>query len=77
MAHDRIETRTDVMMGKPVIAGTRVTVEQILRECALGLTPVQISDQYPGVKPADVASALAFAADYLSYEATVAFAHGR
>ncbi len=61
MAHDGIETRTDVMMGKPVIAGTRVTVEQILRECALGLTPVQIADQYQGVKPSDVASALASA----------------
>ncbi len=61
MARDGIETRTDVMMGKPVIAGTRVTVEQILRECAVGLKPVQISDQYPGVKPTDVASALAFA----------------
>jgi uncharacterized protein (DUF433 family) len=68
MAHDRIETRTDVMMGKPVIAGTRVTVEQILRECALGLTPAQIAQQYQGVKPTDVASALAFAADYLSHE---------
>jgi uncharacterized protein (DUF433 family) len=72
MARDRIEIRPDVMLGKPVIRGTRVTVEQILRECALGLTAQQIVDQYPGLERADVGAALAFAADYLGREVTIA-----
>lgn len=72
MAHQRIEIRPDVMLGKPVIRGTRVTVEQVLRECALGLTAGQIVEQYPALKPADIAAALAFAADYLGREVTIA-----
>ena len=60
------------MSGKPVIAGTRVTVEQILRECAAGLTAEEISQQYAGVRPSDVTAALAFAADYLGHETTFA-----
>ena len=72
MAHERIEIRPDVMLGKPVVRGTRVTVEQVLRECALGLTAPQIVDQYPGLQQADIAAALAFAADYLGREVTVA-----
>lgn len=72
MAHERIEIRPDVMLGKPVVRGTRVTVEQVLRECALGLTAQQIVDQYPGLQQADIAAALAFAADYLGREVTVA-----
>lgn len=72
MAHERIEIRSDVMLGKPVIRGTRVTVEQILRECALGMTAAEIAEQYPRLAPADVQAALAFAADYLGREVAVA-----
>jgi uncharacterized protein (DUF433 family) len=60
------------MFGKPVIRRTRVTVEQILRECAVGLTAAEIADQYPQVTPADVQAALAFAADYLRREGSLA-----
>jgi hypothetical protein len=35
------------MQGKPVIVGTRVTVEQIVRECARGLSIVEVARQYP------------------------------
>lgn len=72
VVHPRIEMNVDVMVGKPVIRGTRVTVEQILRECAQGLTAAQIAEQYPRIEEADIQAALAFAADYLSRE--VAFA---
>ncbi len=72
MAHERIEIRPDVMLGKPVVLGTRVTVGQVLRECALGLTAQQIVEQYPGLQPTDIAAALAFAADYLGREVTIA-----
>lgn len=60
MTHDRIETNPAVMGGKPVIRGTRVTVEQIVRECSRGLTPGDIAEQYPRVKLEDVAAALAY-----------------
>jgi len=39
MAHERIEINPKVMIGKPVIAGTRITVELILRELGAGMTP--------------------------------------
>lgn len=70
--HSRIEIDPAVMMGKPVIRGTRVTVEQILRECARGATAAEIADQYPRLAEEDVQAALAFAADYLAHEITVA-----
>lgn len=70
--HPRIETNVGVMAGKPVIRGTRVTVEQILRECAQGLSAAAVAEQYPRIDEADIQAALAFAADYLSREVTYA-----
>lgn len=72
MTHPRIEVDPAVMRGKPVIRGTRVPVEQIVRECARGLTTAQVAAQYPRVTPEDVLAALAYAADYLASEVTVA-----
>jgi uncharacterized protein (DUF433 family) len=60
------------MCGKPVIRGTRVTVEQVLRECAIGMTSAEIVDQYPRLTIEDVQAALTFAADYLSREVVIA-----
>jgi uncharacterized protein (DUF433 family) len=71
-AQKRIEMNVDVMLGKPVIRDTRVTVEQILRECAAGLSAEAIADQYPRVTVDDVHAALAFAADYIGREVSVA-----
>lgn len=42
MTHERIEIRPDVMFGKPVIRGTRVPVELILRKLAAGESPEEI-----------------------------------
>ena len=72
MAHDRIETKPGVMVGKPVIKGTRITVEHILRECAGGLTPEEFPEHYPSVTADDVRAALAYAADVLRGKATFA-----
>lgn len=71
-AHPRIEIDPAVMGGKPVIRGTRVTVEQVLRECARGASAAEIAAQYPRLAPEDVTAALAFAADYLAHETIVA-----
>ncbi|KAF0186574.1 MAG: hypothetical protein FD124_335 [Alphaproteobacteria bacterium] len=72
MTHPRIEIDPAVMRGKPVIRGTRVPVEQIVRECARGLTAVEVAAQYPRLAPEDVLAALAYAADYLGNEIIVA-----
>ncbi len=70
MTDGPISINLKVMGGKPVIAGTRVTVEQIVRECARGLTVDEVVDQYPRLKKEDVLAALRFAADYLADEIT-------
>ena len=54
-----------VMMGKPVIAGTRITVELILEKLAAGETVEQILDAHPRLNQVAVRAALSFAADAL------------
>ncbi|HZC15996.1 MAG TPA: DUF433 domain-containing protein [Caulobacteraceae bacterium] len=72
MTHERIHRDPKVMMGKPVIRGTRITVELLLRECAGGLTIAEITHNYPHITEADIRAALAYAADYLSHEGLIA-----
>jgi uncharacterized protein (DUF433 family) len=65
------ETRTlivsdpAVMMGKPVVAGTRITVELILEKLAAGETVGQILDAHPRLTEESIRAALAFAAEAL------------
>ena len=54
-----------VMMGKPVIAGTRITVELILEKLAAGETVDQILEAHPRLTREAVLAALAFAAEAL------------
>lgn len=54
-----------IMMGKPVIAGTRITVELILEKLATGETVDQILDAHPRLTRDAVQAALAFAAEAL------------
>ena len=69
---ERIEINPQVMMGKPVIKGTRVTVEQLVRESARGANAATVAEQYPRITAEDVMAALSYAADYLAHEVTVA-----
>ena len=57
-----IESNPAVMMGKPVIAGTRITVELILERLSAGETIEQILDAYPRLTRDGVLAALSFAA---------------
>ena len=50
MAHERIVTDPAVMYGKPVIRGTRVTVEHILRQLAEGASPDAIIKEHPRLR---------------------------
>ena len=54
-----------VMMGKPVISGTRITVELILEKLAAGETAEQILDAHPRLTREAIQAALAFAAEAL------------
>jgi uncharacterized protein (DUF433 family) len=54
-----------VMMGKPVIKGTRITVELILEKLAAGETIEQILEAYPHLTREGIQAALSFAAEAL------------
>jgi uncharacterized protein (DUF433 family) len=54
-----------IMMGKPVIAGTRITVELILEKLAAGETVDQVLDAHPRLTREAIRAALAFAAEAL------------
>ncbi len=51
---DRIEVNPKIMMGKPVIRGTRVTAELILRKFGEGATEAELLDAYPQLKKEDI-----------------------
>ncbi|HEV3077982.1 MAG TPA: DUF433 domain-containing protein [Thermoanaerobaculia bacterium] len=68
---ERIEANPDVMLGKPVIRGTRVPVELILRRISEGATEEDLLASYPHLTRDDVRAAVAFAADTIAYEEIV------
>ena len=68
---DRIDVNPKIMLGKPVIRGTRVTLELILRKLGEGATEAQLLDAYPQLKKEDIQAAIAYAADTLAHEETV------
>lgn len=63
MAHRRIEMNPEIMAGKPVIRGTRVPVETILRKLGAGKSPETILADHPRLTHEDIQAAQAFAAD--------------
>jgi uncharacterized protein (DUF433 family) len=65
---DRIEVNPDVMLGKPVIRGTRIPVELIVRKLGEGATEADLLDAYPRLTQEDIRAALAYAADSLAHE---------
>ena len=68
MLHERIEISPGVMFGKPVIRGTRIPVELILRKLAAGQNPDEILRQHPRLAPEDILATQAYAADVVAGE---------
>jgi len=68
---DRIDVNPKVMMGKPVIHGTRIPVELILRKMGEGATQKDILDAYPRLTQEDIQAAMRYAADTVSHEELV------
>ncbi|MEM8831818.1 MAG: DUF433 domain-containing protein [Cyanobacteria bacterium P01_G01_bin.19] len=60
-----ITTNSEVMVGKPVIKGTRLTVEYILNLLAQGASVADIMEEYDGLAEADIRACLLFAAQSL------------
>lgn len=68
MTTDRIEINPKVILGKPVIRGTRIPVELILRKLSEGATQADLLEAYPRLTKSDIQAALAYAADTLARE---------
>jgi uncharacterized protein (DUF433 family) len=66
MKHERIIIDPDIMVGKPCIKGTRVTVELILDKLAEGMTYEEILEDHPRLHREDILAAIAFARDYMT-----------
>jgi uncharacterized protein (DUF433 family) len=66
--NDKIEINPKIMMGKPVIKGTRITVENLLERLAAGELVEDILEALPRLKKEDIYAALQFAAEALKGE---------
>ncbi|MGH9200001.1 MAG: DUF433 domain-containing protein [Vicinamibacterales bacterium] len=73
---DRIEINPRVMLGKPVIRGTRIPVELILRKLSEGASEADLLDAYPRLTREDIQAAMRYAADTLAHEEVVFIGRG-
>jgi uncharacterized protein (DUF433 family) len=71
MTTDRIEINPNILLGKPVIRGTRIPVELILRKLGEGAAESDLLDAYPRLTRADIQAALAYAADTVAHETII------
>jgi uncharacterized protein (DUF433 family) len=68
---DRIEINPKVMLGKPVIRGTRIPVERLLRKLGEGASEADLLDAYPRLTREDIQAAMRYAAAALAHEEIV------
>jgi uncharacterized protein (DUF433 family) len=73
---DRIEINPRVMLGKPVIRGTRIPVELLLRKLSEGASEADLLDGYPRLTREDIHAAMRYAADILAHEEVVFIGEG-
>ncbi len=64
----RIEINPEIMAGKPVIIGTRIPIDLIMRLHAQGVPTEEILEDYPHLKEEDIRAVLFYAAEVLSDE---------
>jgi uncharacterized protein (DUF433 family) len=69
---DRITVDPEVAFGKPVVRGTRISVQLIVKLLANGVTEEEIlSDYYPELVKEDIKAALLYASESLGYEEVI------
>lgn len=61
-----IESNPNIMMGKPVVVGTRITVELILEKLAAGESKDQLLEDYPRLTPKAIDAAITFSSARLT-----------
>ncbi len=66
MKHERIEVNPDVMVGKPVIRGTRIPVQMIMEELRGGMSVEEILEAHPHITTDDIRAARIFAEEYIT-----------
>jgi uncharacterized protein (DUF433 family) len=66
--HDRIVVNPKILVGKPIIKGTRIAVEFVVELLANGWTAQQILDEYDHLTPEDIQACLAYASEVLKSE---------
>ena len=72
MTHQQVIVRDPaIMLGKPVIAGTRITVEHIMRKLAGGFSVEDILAGYPHLTREQVLAALDYAANLIAHEVVI------
>lgn len=69
---DRIIVDPEIMLGKPIIKGTRITVELILRKLSEGMTIEELLEAYPHLTKEDILAVLSYSADVISQEELIA-----
>lgn len=74
---ERIEIDPEVMLGKPVIRGTRITVEIILEKIAAGCSIEEIVSEYPRLIRDDVLAAVAYARQAIGTDEFIPRVRGR
>ena len=72
----RVEVNPRIMLGKPVIRGTRIPVELILRKLGEGATEKDLLTAYPNLTLEDIHAAILYAADAIAHEQTLAAGDG-
>jgi len=65
---NRITVNPEVMVGKPTIKGLRITVEQILKALAGGVTVEELIEDYPELEREDIQAALIYASELVNEE---------
>ena len=68
---DRIEINPEVLLGKPVIRGTRIPVELVVRKLSEGATERDLLDAYPRLTSEDIRAALSYATSVLAHETII------
>ncbi|MCW3462002.1 DUF433 domain-containing protein [Chitinophaga nivalis] len=69
-----IESDINIMLGKPIIKGTRITVALVLQRLSEGATPSDLLTAYPSLTPAAINAVLAYASDVIANESIIAVA---
>jgi uncharacterized protein (DUF433 family) len=65
---DRITADPNIMLGKPIIKGTRITVDLILKKLSGGFTIEDLLKDYPHITREDVLAAIGYASEVVAHE---------